>query len=797
MVTFAGITIMMRTQDRMLKKRYKRTLIVLSMGVLLVLSSCSSVRKVPEGQYLLTKNEWKVNTKRLNSDNLDVFLKQQPNRKTFLGMKIPLAMYNASSPTCRFFVNKWMRNSGEPPVILDTAMVAASVDNVSDQLRNMGYYTYTVSDSIVYKKNKKAKVIYSVNVTRPIRIRNVSYEIQDTALSKLIHAHHQTSHLHTGQILSAENLEGERTRITSLLRNNGYYEFNRRYINFQADTTIGEFKADVVLKLSKIQTINNNQAEYKSHKQFVVKDIYVNTDYDPAKAYRDSLYYHSFDTIRDKGMYFLYDKELKIRPNVIDRVNLIRIDSLYSDLDVKQTYSNLSNLNLYRSVTIQFRELEEANLSDSIVPLVCEIMLTPSKPQGYKVDLEVSTSGESLLSIAPGLGYDHQNLLKGAEYFQTTVRGAYQQYLGNKKGKSSTSKEFGVSTSLTLPQFLMPISFAFSKRSIPHTTFAASYSYQDRPDYTRQMGGASFGYTWRASERVSYTFNPIVVNLVKMKDVTAGFVDSLKNPYLGNLYQDHFIGGATASMEFRSTQSKLQARRTHYLRVGVDIAGNLLTLLNPVLSKTDGRYAFMGSPYEQYAKADISYSINHRITRSTSIVYHAYFGIGKPYGNSEFLPLEKMFFAGGANSLRGWQARTLGPGSAAITDTTLNVPNQIGDMMFEANIEYRFKMVSSFEGALFIDAGNIWSLNDRDTRVGAQFKFNKFYKDIAVSTGVGLRLNLDFLVLRVDVGFKTHDPYIEPDLAINPDQKRRGFISPLKWFRSGNNTWHFALNYPF
>lgn len=788
----------MRTHKQLIKKSCKKPIIVLIMGALLFLSSCSSVRKVPEGQYLLTKNEWKINTKRIDSDKLDIFLKQQPNRKTFLGMKIPLAMYNASSPDGKFFINKWMRNSGEPPVILDTALVAASVSGISDQLVDMGYYDFTATDSVVYKKNKKAKVVYTVNATSPIRIRNVSYEIQDTALSRFILSHANASRLHTGQALSAENLEAERTRITSLLRNNGYYEFNRRYITFQADTTIGEFKADVILRLSKTQSVRNNLVEYKSHRQFVVSGIYVNTDYDPARAYQNPLYHHSFDTIQAKGMGFLFNGELKIRPSVINRVNLIKVDSLYSDLDVKQTYANLSNLNLYRAVTIQFREAEGVNGPDSIVPLICEILLTPSKPQGYKVDLEVSTSGENLLSIAPGLGYDHQNLMRGAEYFQLTLRGAYQQYLGNSRGKRSTSKEFGVATSLTLPKFLMPINFTFSRRSIPHTVFAATYSYQDRPDYTRQMAGASFGYSWRASEHVSYTFNPIAVNLVKMNNVAAGFIDSLKNPFFRELYRDHFIGGATASMEYRSVQSGSQARKSHYLRVGADIAGHFLSLFNFALARNEeGQHKFLGSAYAEYAKADINYSISRRLTRSASIVYHAYFGIGKAYGNSTVLPLEKMFFAGGANSLRGWQARTLGPGSAAITDSTLNVPNQVGDMILEANLEYRFKLVSSFEGALFIDAGNIWSLNSKDDRVGAQFKFNKFYKDIAVSTGVGLRLNLDFLVLRVDVGFKTHDPYINPDVRVNPSQERRGFISPLKWFGNGNNTWHFALNYPF
>ena len=428
-------------------------------------------------------------------------------------MKLPLAMYNMSNANSKFFVNKWMRNSGEPPVILDTTLVALSVSSVSDQVRNMGYYDFMVTDSIAYKRNKKkAKITYRVDVTSPIRIQNLTYEIQDATLSELILSHRHASHLYEGQTLSAENLEAERTRITSLLRNKGYYEFNRHFITFQADTTAGQFGADVALRLNNIIEHNSDrEIVHKPHKQYVVKDVYINTDYDPVKAYRDSLYYRSFDTITAKGLHFLYDNELKIRPTVINRVSLISVDDLYSEADVKQTYTNLSNLNLYRSVSIQFREAEQANEADSIIPLVCEILLTPTKPQGYKVDLEVSTSGESLLSIAPGIGYDHQNLMRGAEYFQTMVRGAYQQYLGNRVGRKSTSKEFGITSSLTLPQFLMPINFAFSKRSIPHTTFAVSYNYQDRPDYIRQMAGASFGYSWRASNHVSYTFNPIEI----------------------------------------------------------------------------------------------------------------------------------------------------------------------------------------------------------------------------------------------------------------------------------------------
>ena len=769
--------------------RTRYLLCIAAYAILLVVSSCAGTRYVPDGEYLLKKNKVEVNSERVKGSDLGVYLKQQPNRSTFLTLKVPLAMYNLSTPEGTFFLNKWLRDKvGEPPVILDTTLIESSKDNLAEYMRSVGYYDFNITDTIIYKGKKKAEVRYSINVGNPIRIRSVAYQIEDPTIRELVLADSLSARLRRGAVLSTSLLEGERDRIATMLRNNGYYEFNKNYITFQADTTVAKSRADVVLKLSNVQKIGlNKDITYVEHTRFYVKDVYIYTNYEGAKAYRDSLYRFSFDTLNTDKAHFLYDGELKIRPAAINRINLININSLYSDYNVTRTYTNLSNLNLYRSVTIRFKEDDTEELG-VLKPLICEILLHPSEPQGYKLGLEVSTNADGLLSLAPAVGYDHRNIFKGAELFQINVRGAYQRSVSANFDYSGAI-ELGISSSLTLPRFLAPFTLPFSRRSIPHTTFLISYGYQKRPDYTRQMGGGRFGYSWKTTDYLSFTYNPIEVNVVKMLDRDDAFYASLRDPYMKKLYEDHFVGGTSASLEYRSKLPGEQSRSSHFFRVNVDLAGNLISLFDPVLNKdTAGYHYFFGSPYAQYAKADFNYSFNRRLSRTTSIAYHAFFGIGKPYGNAVTLPLEKMFFAGGANSLRGWQARTVGPGSS-LPDTTViySIPNQVGDLMLEGNIEYRFNVVSPIEGALFLDVGNIWSLNPNNSIPDAVFRFNRFYKEIAASVGIGARLNLGFLIVRLDVGFKLRDPSLSGSKLIMPND----------WFRGRNNSWHFALNYPF
>lgn len=756
--------------------------------LLLLVNACSSARYVPEEKYLLKENEIKVTTNRLSKSEMDVYFKQHPNRRTFLNVKFPLFWYNISSADCKFFVNKWLRSWGEAPVVLDTTLIAPTVKSLGLYVESMGYYDYKISDTVAYnQKKRKATVVYNVDVSSPIRIRKLSYEIADPAIRELVLADSTSTLLHVGRVLSEENLTKERARITSMLRNKGYYEFRTNFITFEADTTIGHSRADLKLKLANVQVgIQDNEPVYRNHTKFVVKNIYVNTSYDLVEAYRDSSYVRSFDTLDYKGVGYLYSEKLDIRPSVINRINRIALDSLYSERDVNDTYTNLSNLSLFKTITIRFNRATQDSTATE-VPLSCEILLSPTLPQGYRIDMEVSSNSSGLWSFAPAIGYNHQNLFKGAEYFQLNVRGAYQQYIPRDPAYKS-SRELGISSSIRLPRFLIPFSPKLSRRNLPHTTFGVLYGYQERPDYTRQTGGGTFGYSWKSSDRSSFTYNPVEVSVVRMQNIDSAFYATLNDPYMRNLYENHFIGGATASYEFRSAMVNEQHKRTHFLRIGADVGGNLISLFNSVLPMaSDGSHTILGSSYAQYAKADINYSMNHRINRLSNIVYHGFMGVGKPYGNSIALPLEKMFFAGGANSLRGWQARTVGPGSAPL-DTTFYTPNQVGDMMLEGNVEYRFKLISLLEGAVFLDAGNIWSLSPDNSTPGASFKFNQFYKDIALNTGLGLRLNLSFLVIRVDVGFKIHDP-----ARVGSDR----WLSPSSWFHNDNNAWHFALNYPF
>lgn len=752
---------------------------VLLLAVALLFASCRSTRYVKEGEHLLVKNEIQLNTKRIERSSLDVYIKQYPNKTSIFGIKWGLMMFNMSKDTadCKFFVNRWLRTKvGEPPVILDTTLIDPSKQSMAFYLRSLGYYDFEITDSVNYRKKKKATVIYTVNVESPIRIKSLKYEIEDPKVAELVFADTLSSTIFPGMLLAHTTLQTERERITKYLRNRGYYEFNSGYIKFRADTV--ENKANLTMQISK-----------PDHKRFMVKDIYVYTNYDGLEAYKDSNYLSRFDTLQQADVYYLYKEKLGIRPTVIRRVNLIERGELYSETDVTQTYTNLSNLGIYRSITISFKERGgiREDSTDNVVPLACEILLTPSPPHGYNVGLEISTNSSGLWSIAPSIGYNHLNLFKGAELFNISVRGAYQRFIPT-VGDYRSSKEFGIATSIKLPKFLAPIKPKFSRRNIPHTTFSGSFGYQQRPDFTRQIASGTFGYSWITRRQAGFTFNPIEIALVNMRDIDSSFLRRIEsNPFLKNIYESHFIGGGSVIYTQKFSPKGQYDRKTHFVRVGLDLAGNIASLFNSMLTQgEDGSRQILGSRYAQYAKIDVNYSFNRRLTRTSNMVYHIYVGLGKPYGNSRSLPLEKMFFGGGANSLRGWQARTVGPGSAP-KDTTSIVPNQVGDMTLEANLEYRFKLVSSLEGAVFLDVGNIWSLNPANPEPGSLFRYNTFYSQLAASPGIGVRLNLSFIVVRADMGFKLHDPVLEGN----------GFILPNKWLRSDNFSIHFALNYPF
>jgi outer membrane protein assembly factor BamA len=440
-------------------------------------------------------------------------------------------------------------------------------------------------------------------------------------------------------------------------------------------------------------------------------------------------------------------------------------------------------------VNINFSEVDNAD--DDIKMIDCIIQLTLLPQQSYKVEFEGTHSG-GYLGVGLNLSYQHKNLFRRAEQFTLNLKGSYELMKPSEEQPLKFIQEYGVETGLRLPNFLIPIYKGenFVKRYNPVTNILASYNYQDMPFYTRTIANMSFGYNWRTGKYNEHFIYPLQFNIVKIERLDSTFANQIStSSYLANAYKDVLILGGNYSYIFNN-QLINRSRDYWFVRWNIETAGNMLRAYNRVSNseKPDSTtHKFMNQPFAQYVKTDIDIRYNYIINPAASMVYRGFFGVAIPYGNSKAIPFERQYFAGGANSIRGWQVRTLGPGTY-IPDTTATLLNQTADIKIELNAEYRFKLFWVLEGAMFADAGNIWTYKSDNNREGTQFKFNNFYKDLAVGVGTGLRFDFNFFLLRLDFGMKLRDPII-------PETNKWIFSNrPYRW---RDFTAVVAIGYPF
>ena len=768
-----------------------------------IIYSCSTTKYVSDGEYLLNKNTVEISDRRaVNKEDIEPYIKQRTNRQGLFNIKFKLLQYNLSGKDTSKWLNRKLRSWGEAPIIIDTSTVEYSKNNIATFMRSRGHYHSTVDDSIIYGK-KQAEVVYKINPGLPFRFNKINYEINDTAIRNIVIADTANSLLKSNRRLSSGLLDRERERLTSSLRNKGYYAFNKGYVTFKADTTTNNNTANIVLSIDDYQTIDDDGNKITTaHPVYGINNVFISTEHIVPRTRARIEQEAKYDTLHGKGIRLLYKDFPKLKPGVLSRLNMIAENDIYSDENVNITYTNLSNLRLFKTITVKFDNAGNDPVTGRNL-LDCIIQADPNLNQSYKTDFEISTNSSGLIGFSPGVHYGHRNLLGGAESLSADFRGVFQYGSSSTLGKSMNSREFNIVATLNVPRFLMPVSIPYFKIYVPETQIYTAYTFQKRPDYTRAMAGLRLGYIWKTSHNRTFMLNPVDFSMVKMYNLDANFYQSLSNPYLRNSYADHFTLGLTGSIIYNSQTNvpSVSGRRRSsffYIRFNGDIAGNLLSAFNRLMkTNSAGHKMIFDMPYSQYAKADINFVYNKPVTRRNptgrrdfsrrnAAVYRIYFGIGKGYGNFNAMPFEKMFFSGGANSLRGWQVRSLGPGSFS-ADSVSVIPNQVGDMQLELNFEYRFSMFWKFEGAWFVDAGNIWNITSQDTREGVLFKFNRFYKEVALDTGVGLRLNFGYFVLRLDLGCKVYNP----GLAENK------FIPPDKWLKSENFGLHFGINYPF
>lgn len=774
------------------------------------IAGCGVTRRIPQGSYLLKKNVIEIgeelpHDERITADELDRYVRQQPNKR-FLGTNFYLWIYSSANPDKDNWWNNLKRRIGEAPVLLDTTQTARSVSNMKIYMDSRGYFNSSASYTVDTVARRRAVVTYHTSQGQPYRIDSIGYRFRDKFLEPIILADTAGSLLHRGSVLDFTVLDKERSRISNMLRDNGYFNFTINNILYEVDTTIGDYRANVTVEVKQNLTgydekgrpVMDNNTVYR------LRDINLFSDYDPTVARTDSSFIHRLDTVEYRGMNIVYDTELKVRPKVLRRAIDLYPNHLFNAGHIQRTYDEIMRLGYYKSANIQFVEDNSDDRETKVTfigagstdadrsvytregYLNCNIFCTPALRQSYKIELEGSTTS-SFYGLKGTVGYQNRNIFRGMELLDVSFTLGYE-FMKGAEAKRKRAFEVGGSVSLSFPRFISPIHIRRSDRiSNPRTKVELSINAQDRPYYRRTLSSANWSYTWGNGKYSNYALRPIDLTLIKVGYIDTAFLNMLQNPYLRNSYSQQLIAGISGSYAFNNQIRNLQGNATN-IRFNWETAGNLVGGLSHLLSKKDkDHYNVFGIRYSQYFRTDLSFSRKEVLGGKTALAYRIYGGVGLAYGNSTEIPIDRMFYAGGSNSMRGWAARTLGPGSVEITEQQKKYPSQVGNMKLEANLEFRFPIWGMFNGALFFDAGNVWMVRQKNRQYasGSVFHIRNFYEQLGFNTGLGIRIDISFAILRFDWGIRLHDP--------NQPAHQRWIHN----FRFKNTALNFGVGYPF
>ena len=760
---------------------------------LIILTACSQTKFVPENQHLLHKVELEVDDPEINKEEAKTYIRQKENYKILGFIKFYLFLYDLSS---KKKTDDWLKRIGEAPQIYDEVLMQRSGDQLKQFMNNKGYYRAKVSDEVVYnEKKRKATVKYDIESGDRYTIRDIRYHFMAPELRSVFMGDSVNFSFKPGNPFDIYELQKQQDRIVKLYKNNGYFYFTKNQVRYLADTL--KYDKEVVLDL-----YIGEKRESQVDSTRILTPFYVNKfNYRilPGNSLVDASQFGGADytdTIRWDHSELFLTRHFRYPASLFSRTNQMQEGDLYNVNEVENTFNALNRLRQFRYVDIQFQETypeRDSNLLD------CNIRLAPLDKQSVSFDVEgTNTAGD--LGVAGNIYYQHRNIFQGAEVLQLRLKGAIERMhrqLGDQPLQYFNTREMGVDANLSIPKLLGPGKFIRNfRRNLPKTVVSVGYNYQRRPEYTRTISTVRFAYEWKSSAYISHQWNFLDMNLVNLYEYDPNFIALIQDLYIKSSFSDHFIFSNNYSFIYNNQQ--INTRKNYsYLRFNAESSGNTLWLLSKLTSQpkhtstqledsTFQYYQFLNTQYAQYLKADIEFRRGIYLDRYNSIVGRAFIGVGLPYGNSRVLPFEKQYFTGGANGIRAWQVRSLGPGTYRAPEGVY--PNQSSDIKIEGNIEYRFRLVGKLEGALFLDAGNIWAINKHDNREGALFRFDRFYKQIAVGTGTGLRFDLNYFILRVDYGMKLRDPS-------DPDGNM--WIIGNRKLQSNDFNLTFAIGYPF
>lgn len=757
--------------------------------LILLCTSCSVNKFIPKDKYLLDNVKIESDTKDLRSDIFTTFIRQNPNTKWFNLVKVPMRLYCISGKDSTKFYNKFFRKIGDTPVIYNPDINERTRIEIEKAVQNSGYMSAKVIKDEHIKKNK-IDIIYKIEAGKPYYIRNIVYDFEDLTINDIFQKNANNSFLRKGMKCDVNVLEKERQRISSMLQDNGYYKFNKDFITFIADTTSNDGKIDLTMKL--LPYIRQKEDIPQRHKQYKVSDVHFILNNKIDNISKTDLV--TFDSLKYNGNTIYYKDHLFLRPNVILNFNRLKSHDYFSETEVKNTYASLGRLRALKYSNIKFTEK-----NDSLGLLDAYIQMVNARNKSVSFEIE-GTNSAGDLGAAASVGFYHKNVFKGSELFTIKLRGAYEAITGLQGGFASDNyNEYGIESSLKFPDFKFPfLSKDFRKKIYATSEVGVKYNSQIRPEFSRTSASASWSYKWIKNFN-NHKYDLIDINYVYMPSKSDYFKNYLENMTGSNSllkysYEDQLIVRTGYSFNYNSAGQSLirkPSTSSYSVRFAIEEAGNLLYCASKLANskpKSDQGFVIANIPFAQYVKSDIDFTRNVFIDKRNSIVFHVATGVAVAYGNSKMLPFEKRYFAGGANGVRGWSVRSLGPGAFQGGENgSLDFINYTGDIKLDLNLEYRTFLFWKFNGAAFVDAGNIWNIRENKDQKGGMFKFNSFYKQLAFAYGLGLRLDLDFLILRFDGGMK----------AINPMKTGRDkypIISP----RLGRDfAFHFAVGYPF
>lgn len=768
-----------------------------SMAAMLVLNSCSNTKFLKEGQLLYTGAEVNIKNDTLSKkekSNLAEALKDQLRPKpnsSFLGLRPQLYIYNITKePKKDKGLRHWLKyRIGEKPVLLGDVDRKFNEDIIVNYSENKGFFNARATSDTI-SKNKKAKVIYTLTPGARYLISNVNFPVDSTLINSEIQSIKSESFLKADNPFDLDVIKAERERIDEHLKNRGFYYFSPDNIIVQADSTVlKEPKVELFVKLK-------NNTPQLAKEPFTINKTIVFPDYniDDVKVGKYGIPYAT-DSVEVQDDLYIVDPEKKFNPRIFNRALYFNKGDLYNRKDHNLSLNRLISLGVFKFVKNEFVVSDSLNNQFDAYYL-----LTPRPFQSLRLETLGKTSSANYTGGEVNLNWTHRNLFKGAEQLKASVYGAFDVQIGGPKDANNIIR-VGANAQLSIPRIVAPFRFRSSSAYVPRTNFDIGYEYLSRTQlYTLHNFTGSFGYLWKENERKEHNLKVLDVTVVAPQNVSDKYLQQIKgdpangimpNPSLQRVIDKQLIFGPTYTYTYTNTM--LSKKNTMYYKGSVDLAGTLAGILTGADAKAGNQKEIFNIPFSQYAKMEHDFRYYRKVGDKSSFASRIIAGIGYPYGNSTTIPYVKQFFVGGSNSIRAFRARTLGPGS--YDPTVQNASfffDQSGDIKLELNAEYRANLYKFLNAAVFADAGNVWLVNEDPERPGGKFS-KEFVKEIAVGAGVGLRLDFNILLLRLDLAMPLRVPYFEEGDRWTFDRIDFG---DRNW-RRDNLILNIAIGYPF